>query len=211
MDSRGEVERKLSKAPLKDTVVIPNGGYTIFRFIANNPGVWFFHCHLAFHAESGMAVALEVLDESGGLPAPPPGFPRCGPFVAPELRTGKAQTGSDTSSKNSNNNNKLTSGNGGPVQKSPADTAQTVVPQWVLPMVLTLSLAVLALSVTSFSLWRKNKKRDAERSRWGTFPRYDSHGENSPDEIMAATSGNDGSDVTHFSYSKKQERVSLTK
>nr|KAG5697890.1 hypothetical protein BaRGS_026828 [Batillaria attramentaria] len=141
MDSRGEVERKLSKAPLKDTVVIPNGGYTIFRFIANNPGVWFFHCHLAFHAESGMAVALE----------------------------------------------------------------------WVLPMVLTLSLAVLALSVTSFTLWRKNKKRDAERSRWGTFPRYDSHGENSPDEIMAAASGNDGSDVTHFSYSKKQERISLTK
>lgn len=40
-------------AVVKDTVIIPDGGYVVVRFIADNPGVWFFHCHLAFHSQIG--------------------------------------------------------------------------------------------------------------------------------------------------------------
>ena len=38
MDRRGEIPRKLDKAVRKDSVLVPSGGYTIFRFKATNPG-----------------------------------------------------------------------------------------------------------------------------------------------------------------------------
>ena len=38
MDRAGNITRKLSRAVLKDTVVVPDGGYTIVRFYADNPG-----------------------------------------------------------------------------------------------------------------------------------------------------------------------------
>ena len=46
----GEIHRNLG-GPLKDVVVVPDGGYTIFRFRAWNPGWWIFHCHIEFHLE----------------------------------------------------------------------------------------------------------------------------------------------------------------
>ena len=41
MDERGEIPRKLDKAVKKDTVTVPDGGYTILRFHATNPGLNF--------------------------------------------------------------------------------------------------------------------------------------------------------------------------
>lgn len=38
LDRAGLIDRKLDMAPLKDTVTVPDGGYTILRFHANNPG-----------------------------------------------------------------------------------------------------------------------------------------------------------------------------
>jgi len=38
LDRQGLIRRKLKRAPLKDTVTVPDGGYTIVRFYANNPG-----------------------------------------------------------------------------------------------------------------------------------------------------------------------------
>ena len=38
LDRSGQLRRKLTKAPLKDTVTVPDGGYTIIRFKADNPG-----------------------------------------------------------------------------------------------------------------------------------------------------------------------------
>ena len=38
LDRGGQLKRKLTKAPLKDTVTVPDGGYTIIRFKADNPG-----------------------------------------------------------------------------------------------------------------------------------------------------------------------------
>lgn len=34
---------------IKDTVVIPRGGFVRFRFRATNPGYWIFHCHFEYH------------------------------------------------------------------------------------------------------------------------------------------------------------------
>lgn len=38
LDRQGLIVRNLARAPLKDTVTVPDGGYTIVRFHANNPG-----------------------------------------------------------------------------------------------------------------------------------------------------------------------------
>ena len=38
MDENGQLQRKLDRAILKDTVNVPNNGYTIIRFVADNPG-----------------------------------------------------------------------------------------------------------------------------------------------------------------------------
>lgn len=38
LDKQGLINRRLTRAPLKDTVTVPDGGYTIVRFYANNPG-----------------------------------------------------------------------------------------------------------------------------------------------------------------------------
>lgn len=38
LDEEGRIHRKLQQAPIKDTVTVPDGGYTIIRFYADNPG-----------------------------------------------------------------------------------------------------------------------------------------------------------------------------
>ncbi|KAJ3148332.1 hypothetical protein HDU86_007514 [Geranomyces michiganensis] len=53
----------------------PNSfGWTVLRFVADNPGVWFFHCHIEWHVEAGLAmVFVEGLSQlkkaQGPLPA----------------------------------------------------------------------------------------------------------------------------------------------
>ena len=44
---------------LKDTVIVPFGGYTVIRFLANNPGWWLLHCHIEIHQLEGMAVVIK--------------------------------------------------------------------------------------------------------------------------------------------------------
>uniref|UniRef100_A0A2M4ACB5 Putative multicopper oxidase n=1 Tax=Anopheles triannulatus TaxID=58253 RepID=A0A2M4ACB5_9DIPT len=83
MDEQGLLPRRLKRAPIKDTVTIPDGGYTIIRFIANNPGYWLFHCHIEFHAEIGMSLVLKVGDRSEMM-ARPDNFPTCYDYK-PEL------------------------------------------------------------------------------------------------------------------------------
>ncbi|XP_059658739.1 laccase-14-like [Cornus florida] len=46
--------------PEMNTVGVPRNGWTAIRFIADNPGVWFMHCHLERHASWGMATVLIV-------------------------------------------------------------------------------------------------------------------------------------------------------
>ena len=43
----------LSRVPRKDTFTVPAGGYAIVRFVADNPGLWYIHCHQEFHSQVG--------------------------------------------------------------------------------------------------------------------------------------------------------------
>ena len=45
----------------KDTVIVPFGGYTTIRFKFDNPGWWFFHCHIEIHQLQGMAAVVKEL------------------------------------------------------------------------------------------------------------------------------------------------------
>ena len=44
---------------LKDTLVVPGGGYVVIAFQANNPGYWFLHCHIEKHLSDGMALIVK--------------------------------------------------------------------------------------------------------------------------------------------------------
>lgn len=43
---------------VRDTVTINSNGNAVLRFRADNPGIWFFHCHLDFHLVQGLAIQL---------------------------------------------------------------------------------------------------------------------------------------------------------
>lgn len=79
MDKQGLLKRNFDRPPLKDTVTVPVGGYTIIRFLTNNPGTWLFHCHLEFHSEIGMAFMVRV-GQTKDLPSLPKNWPQCGNY-----------------------------------------------------------------------------------------------------------------------------------
>ena len=43
------------------------GGYVVIRFIAENPGWWHLHCHMAHHLQSGMGMMLNEAPELQGV------------------------------------------------------------------------------------------------------------------------------------------------
>ncbi|KAI5665984.1 hypothetical protein M9H77_15837 [Catharanthus roseus] len=64
----------------RNTVAVPSGGWVAIRFRADNPGVWFMHCHFEVHLSWGLKMAWIVLD--GELPnqklfPPPTDLPKC--------------------------------------------------------------------------------------------------------------------------------------
>eukprot|EP00249_Psilotum_nudum_P023255 c28805_g1_i1 orf=439-2145(-) len=66
--------------PERNTVAVPAGGWAALRFRADNPGVWFLHCHLDVHNSWGLDMAFLV--ENGPRPRqsllpPPPDLPSC--------------------------------------------------------------------------------------------------------------------------------------
>ncbi|PWY88540.1 hypothetical protein BO70DRAFT_359994, partial [Aspergillus heteromorphus CBS 117.55] len=44
--------------PRRDVFVLPPQGYFVIRFKADNPGVWFFHCHIDWHLSQGLAMVF---------------------------------------------------------------------------------------------------------------------------------------------------------
>ncbi|OWM69087.1 hypothetical protein CDL15_Pgr025274 [Punica granatum] len=48
----------LKNPPLRNTAVVFPYGWTALRFVADNPGVWSFHCHIEPHIHMGMAVVF---------------------------------------------------------------------------------------------------------------------------------------------------------
>ena len=47
------------RSPLKHTVIVEPMSTTVIEFMADEPGDWFFHCHLLYHMMSGMARVVE--------------------------------------------------------------------------------------------------------------------------------------------------------
>ncbi|KAG0002957.1 hypothetical protein BGZ65_002166 [Modicella reniformis] len=79
----------------RDTATVPNRGFTVIRFKADNPGVWALHCHIEWHVTTGLVMQfIELPDElrAMGIPkhvnklcdiGPPQGFKAHTGFVPP--------------------------------------------------------------------------------------------------------------------------------
>ncbi|XP_010274673.1 PREDICTED: laccase-1 [Nelumbo nucifera] len=66
--------------PERNTVAVPSGGWAAIRLKADNPGVWFMHCHLEAHTTWGLAMVFIVKDGSKPsecLLPPPDDLPVC--------------------------------------------------------------------------------------------------------------------------------------
>ncbi|KAK6935827.1 Multicopper oxidase, type 1 [Dillenia turbinata] len=64
----------------RNTVSVPSGGWVAVRFLADNPGVWFMHCHIDVHLSWGLRMAWVVMDgklPNQKLPPPPSDRPKC--------------------------------------------------------------------------------------------------------------------------------------
>lgn len=64
----------------RNTIGVPSGGWTAIRFRADNPGVWFMHCHLEVHTTWGLKMAFIVDNGKGpneSLLPPPSDLPKC--------------------------------------------------------------------------------------------------------------------------------------
>jgi len=44
----------------RDTWMLAPLGYTVIRFRADNPGVWFFHCHMDWHNIAGLSSPFQL-------------------------------------------------------------------------------------------------------------------------------------------------------
>ncbi|KAJ4971683.1 hypothetical protein NE237_004782 [Protea cynaroides] len=64
----------------RNTIGVPSGGWTAIRFRADNPGVWFLHCHLEVHTTWGLKMAFVVDNGKGpnqSIMPPPTDLPTC--------------------------------------------------------------------------------------------------------------------------------------
>ncbi|KAL6980648.1 Laccase-4 [Sarracenia purpurea var. burkii] len=64
----------------RNTLSVPTGGWSAIRFRADNPGVWFLHCHLEVHTSWGLKMAFLVENGNGpneSLLPPPSDLPKC--------------------------------------------------------------------------------------------------------------------------------------
>jgi len=84
-------------------------GWTVIRFVASNPGMWLFHCHIEWDFESGMGLVFDVASEtlwSSGL-ALPSNYGFCGDINANTPNPHASSGGSSSSSSSSSSNTDL--------------------------------------------------------------------------------------------------------
>ena len=55
-----EVLTEFHSSGKRDTWLMPAGSRARLVFVADNPGLWLFHCHMLEHAASGMGMVLAV-------------------------------------------------------------------------------------------------------------------------------------------------------
>lgn len=85
------VNRSIIANPTRrDVTTVESFGWTLIRFVADNPGVWLFHCHMIWHAESGMGMQfVSRMDLMSNWTIPEQNAKLCGAPVA-ELEKGSA-------------------------------------------------------------------------------------------------------------------------
>ncbi|XP_077233385.1 laccase-6-like [Tasmannia lanceolata] len=74
------MDLNLVDPPYRNTIGVPSGGWAVIRFKADNPGIWFMHCHLEVHTTWGLSMAFLVKNGKGKmqtLPHPPLDLPIC--------------------------------------------------------------------------------------------------------------------------------------
>ncbi|WVZ90256.1 hypothetical protein U9M48_036571 [Paspalum notatum var. saurae] len=79
-DATARAQFNLVNPQERNTVAVPTGGWAVIRFIANNPGMWFMHCHFDAHLHLGLAMVFEVQDgptAETSVPPPPLDLPQC--------------------------------------------------------------------------------------------------------------------------------------
>ncbi|XP_068658353.1 laccase-1 [Aristolochia californica] len=77
---RDPANYNLIDPPERNTVAVPSGGWAALRLKADNPGVWFIHCHLEAHTTWGLAMAFIVKnghEASQSILPPPEDLPLC--------------------------------------------------------------------------------------------------------------------------------------
>jgi FtsP/CotA-like multicopper oxidase with cupredoxin domain len=86
-DAEKDVPKFNLKNPvLRDTVDMWSNGWTAIRFIAINPGVWFFHCHVLSHLRMGIAAAVVTqADEITDFPRVPNSVQYCNKIDSLEI------------------------------------------------------------------------------------------------------------------------------
>jgi FtsP/CotA-like multicopper oxidase with cupredoxin domain len=78
----------INNAVRRDVATVPSFGWSLIRFIADNPGLWLFHCHVLWHSQSGMAMQfLSRRDVMRNWTVPAENMALCG-ASAEELETG---------------------------------------------------------------------------------------------------------------------------
>ncbi|CAL1710152.1 unnamed protein product [Somion occarium] len=72
--SAGTDKYNFNDAPIRDVVSIGGAGDQVtIRFVTDNPGPWFLHCHIDWHLEAGFAVVLAegINNTAAANPVPP--------------------------------------------------------------------------------------------------------------------------------------------
>lgn len=59
----GKTSLELTNPLRRDTSTVPAFGYTVIRFVNDNPGLWALHCHIDWHMEAGLMVQFLSLPD----------------------------------------------------------------------------------------------------------------------------------------------------
>ncbi|KAI7832414.1 Cupredoxin [Gamsiella multidivaricata] len=59
----GKSPLELTNPLRRDTSTVPSFGYTVIRFVNDNPGLWALHCHIEWHMEAGLMMQIESLPQ----------------------------------------------------------------------------------------------------------------------------------------------------
>ena len=54
-----EINGRSLQGAMRDTILVPGNANVTVAFDANNPGLWFVHCHIMWHLEAGMAALVK--------------------------------------------------------------------------------------------------------------------------------------------------------